>query len=212
MKHILTAALVSMAFTVAALAATTPATVGALAPEFTAQTSDGKTIKLSDYKGKLPKGQKDGKYVVLQWHNEGCPYVVAQYESGNMQKLQKEWTAKGVVWLSIISSKPGKQGHVDAKGANDDVKKFGAAPTATILDPTSEIARQYGAKTTPHMFVINPAGILVYDGALDDKSTTDAAEAGKGKINYVSAALTDDMAGKPVAKASTKPYGCGVKY
>lgn len=199
MKHILLAAF----FSIAAQAATTPATIGATAPEFSGLTSEGKAIKLSDYKG---------KYVVLQWHNEGCPYVVAQYKSGNMQKLQKEWTGKGVVWLTVISSVKGKQGHVDAKGANADVKATGAAPTATVLDPTTTIARSYNAKTTPHMFVINPAGLLVYDGALDDQATTDAAEVGKGKINYVSAALADGMAGKPVAVASTRPYGCGVKY
>jgi len=178
------------------------AKVGEPAPDFSGVDSKGKTVSLSQLKG---------KYVVLEWHNEGCPYVVAQYKSKHMQNTQKEWTKKGVVWLSVISSAKGKQGYVDGKGADADVKSNGAAPTATILDPTGQIGHAYDAQTTPHMFVVDPHGTLVYNGAIDDHATTDASEVG-GSINYVSAALTDSMAGKPVSHATSRPYGCGVKY
>jgi len=176
--------------------------VGEAAPEFTATASSGKSVHLSDYRG---------KYVVLEWHNNGCPYVGKQYNSGNMQKLEKEWTVRGVVWFTIESSAPGKQGYVTASQENDYLTKVQAAPTAALLDPTGSIGHLYDAKTSPHMFVIDPHGTLIYDGAIDDKPTTDLNDVA-GATNYVSLALEQAMAGKPVATPVTRPYGCSVKY
>lgn len=178
------------------------AKVGEAAPEFSAQTFEGKPIQLSDYKG---------KFVVLEWHNQGCPFVKKHYQSGNMQKLQSEWTKKGVVWISVISSAPGKQGYVTAKEEKEFLKKTNAAPTEVIMDSNGKVGSLYGAKTTPHMFVINPQGVLIYNGAIDDHPGTDVEEL-KGAKNYVSAALEEAMAGKKVTVASTRPYGCSVKY
>jgi hypothetical protein len=178
------------------------AKVGAPAPDFTGTSSAAQDISLAQYQG---------KYVVLQWHNKDCPYVRAHYDSGNMQNLQGEWTAKGIIWLTIISSAAGKQGYVDAKGAEADVRANGAAPTATILDPAGTIGRAYRAQTTPHMFVINPQGTLIYDGAIDNRATTSKAKVG-GSTNYVSLALTEAMAGKPLSLPTSRPYGCSVKY
>ena len=178
------------------------AKVGDPAPTFTATASDGKTYKLGDYRG---------KYVVLEWHNNGCPYVGKQYNSGNMQKLQKQWTSKGVVWFTILSSAPGKQGFVTASDENAYIAKMQAAPTAALLDPTGEIGHLYDAKTSPQMVVINPQGVVIYSGAIDDKPTTDLQDV-QGATNYVSLALQEAMAGKPVATPATRPYGCSVKY
>jgi len=114
--------------------------------------------------------------VVLEWHNNGCPYTQKHYASGNMQQLQKVWTSKGVVWLMVISSAPGEQGYVSAQQENDYMSKMKASPTAALLDPRGDVGKLYSAKTTPHMFVVNPAGVLVYDGAIDSKATTDQAE------------------------------------
>jgi membrane peptidoglycan carboxypeptidase len=178
------------------------AKVGAPAPDFTGTSSHAKDISLAQYQG---------KYVVLQWHNKDCPYVQAHYGSGNMQKLQKEWTSKGVIWLTIVSSAVGKQGYVDGKGAEADVRATNAAPTATVLDPAGTIGRAYRAQTTPHMFVIDPQGTLIYDGAIDNRATTSKASVG-GSVNYVSLALTEAMAGKPLSHPTSRPYGCSVKY
>ena len=178
------------------------ARVGETAPEFVGTDSNGKTHKLSDYRGKV---------VVLEWHNQGCPYTKKHYESGNMQKLQKEWTAKGVVWLTVISSAPGEQGYVTAEQENEYLKKMNAAPTAALLDPTGVIGHLYGAKTTPHMYVIHPRGMLVYEGGIDDKPTSDPADI-PGATNWVQAALKDMTAGKQVGTPVTRPYGCSVKY
>ncbi|MDR3608140.1 MAG: redoxin domain-containing protein [Oligoflexia bacterium] len=176
--------------------------VGAAAPDFQGTDSNGHVHKLSSYRG---------KFVVLEWHNQGCPYVKKHYTSGNMQRLQKQWTKKGVVWLSILSSAPGKEGYVDGKQENIYLKKIKAAPTAAILDPTGAIGKLYGAKTTPHMFVINQQGKLIYNGAIDDKESTDIADVPKSR-NYVSEALSAAFAGKAVEVPTTRPYGCGVKY
>jgi hypothetical protein len=148
---------------------------------------------------------------VLEWHNQGCPYVKKHYDSGNMQKLQKEWTAKGVVWLTVISSAPGLQGYVTPAEADAYVKEKDAAPTAVLLDPTGTMGRAYDAKVSPHMFIIDPKGTLIYNGAIDDKPTTDLADVPVAR-NYVSAALTEAMAGKPVSMPTSRPYGCTVKY
>jgi alkyl hydroperoxide reductase subunit AhpC len=178
------------------------AKVGETAPEFTGTASNGKTVHLSDYRG---------KYVVLEWHNNGCPYVRKQYNSGNMQRLQKQWTGQGVVWFTILSSAPGKQGFMTASDENDYLGKMQAAPTAALLDPTGEIGHLYDAKTSPQMVVINPHGIVIYDGAIDDKPTTDLSDV-PGATNYVNLALEQAMAGKSVETAATRPYGCSVKY
>jgi peroxiredoxin len=178
------------------------AKVGDAAPEFAAIASNGKTVRLTDYRG---------KYVVLEWHNNGCPYVGKHYNSGNMQRLQKQWTSKGVVWLTILSSAPGKQGYVTASEENDYLIKEQAAPTAALLDPTGEIGHLYDAKTSPQMVVIDPQGIVIYSGAIDDKPTTDLQDV-PGASNYVSLALEEAMAGKPVQTPATRPYGCSVKY
>ena len=178
------------------------AKVGEMAPDFSVVDSNGKMHKLSDYKG---------KFVVLEWHNQGCPYVRKHYGSGNMQKLQKEWTSKGVVWLTIISSAPGKQGFVSAQEENAYLKQSGASPTAALLDPSGEVGKLYAAKTTPHMFVIDPKGTMVYNGAIDDKPTSDPNDL-NGASNYVMTALSEVTSGKPVTTSTTKPYGCTVKY
>ena len=176
--------------------------VGDPAPGFTAVDSNGKQQRLSDYKG---------KFVVLEWHNQGCPYTKKHYESGNMQKLQKEWTAKGVVWLTVISSAPGTQGFVTPSQENDYLKTMSAAPTAVLMDPGGSLGRLYAAKTTPHMFIVDPGGTLIYNGAIDDHPTSDQRDIAKSK-NYVSAALEQALGGKPVTEAATRPYGCSVKY
>jgi peroxiredoxin len=178
------------------------ARVGDAAPNFTATDTNGQSHKLSDYAG---------KFVVLEWHNRGCPYTQKHYNSGNMEKLQREWTARGVVWLTIISSAPGKQGYVTAEDENAYVKQVNAAPTAVLLDPAGTVGHLYDAKTTPHMFVINPQGVLIYNGAIDDKPTPDPSDI-SGARNYVSLALTEALAGKSVTTPTTRPYGCSVKY
>jgi len=172
------------------------------APEFKGVDSNGVEHSLAEYRG---------KFVVLEWANQGCPYEQKHYQSGNMESLQKQWTSKGVVWLSIISSAPGQQGYVTPAAENDYLKTMKASPTAALLDPQGTIGHLYDAKTTPHMFVIDPAGKILYQGALDDKPTPDPSSL-KGADNYVSDALTAAMAGKPVAVAATRPYGCSVKY
>jgi peroxiredoxin len=178
------------------------ATVGQAAPTFTGKDSQGKPESLNQYRG---------KYVVLEWTNRDCPYTAKQYDSGNMQALQQQWTGKGVVWFTVLSSAKGEQGYLDASDENAQLARVRAHPTAALLDPSGEIGRLYGAKTTPHMFIIDPQGKLIYAGAIDDKATTDVADVKTAK-NYVSAALTQSMAGQPVQVTSTRPYGCSVKY
>ena len=177
-------------------------TVNAPAPDFTATDSQGQTHSLDQY---------HGKYVVLEWHNQGCPFTRKHYESGNMQTLQKEWTAKGVVWFTVISSAPGAQGYVTPAQENDYLAKMHAAPTAALLDPDGKLGRLYNAKTTPDMFIIDPQGKLIYAGAIDNRPTPDVEDI-KGADNFVSDALSSAMAGKPVAMPYTRAYGCSVKY
>ncbi|SRR6266568_4411143 len=178
------------------------ARVNAAAPDFTATDSRGQVETLDQYRG---------KYVVLEWHNQGCPYTRKHYDSGNMQALQKEWTAKGVAWFTVISSAPGAQGYVTPNQENAYLAKMNAAPTAALLDADGKVGRLYNAKTTPEMFVIDPQGKLIYAGAIDDKPTPDQADV-RGAHNYVSEALSEAMAGKPVAEPYTRSYGCSVKY
>jgi len=191
-------ALAVVALSTAALAAK----VGEPAPNFTAVDSNGQSHSLAEY---------HGKFVVLEWHNNGCPYTQKHYNSGNMERLQKEWTQKGVVWLTVISSAPGTQGYVTATEENDYMRRMNAAPTAALLDPTGGLGHLYEAKTTPHMFIINPSGVLIYDGAIDDKATPDPADIASS-TNYVTQALSEAMAGKPVSTPTSRPYGCSVKY
>lgn len=176
--------------------------VGDPAPNFTATDSQGKAESLSQFKG---------KYVVLEWHNQGCPFTKKHYVSGNMQSLQKEWTAKGVVWFTVISSAPGQQGYQTPSEENSYLAEMHAAPTAVLLDADGRVGHLYSAKTTPQMIVISPEGKVIYDGAIDDKPTPDVNDI-KSANNYVNDALTAAMAGKPVNPAFTRPYGCSVKY
>jgi peroxiredoxin len=176
--------------------------VGDPAPNFTGRDSHGQTHQLSEYRG---------KYVVLEWTNNGCPFTRKHYDSGNMQALQRDWTAKGVVWLTILSSHPGAQGYMTAAAENAYMARVHADPTAAILDPTGAIGHEYSAKTTPDMYVIDPGGKLIYAGAIDNRPTTDVDDV-KGATNYVSAALSAAMGGQPVGVAYTRPYGCSVKY
>lgn len=176
--------------------------IGEPAPDFTATASNGRTYRLSELRG---------KFVVLEWHNNGCPYTRKHYESGNMQRLQKEWTAKGVEWFTVISSAPGTQGYMTPDQENAYITKMGAAPTAALLDPNGDLGHLYDTKTTPHMIIINPQGLVIYDGAIDDHSSSDASDIPMSKI-YVSMALSDAMSGKPVSVPVSRPYGCTVKY
>jgi peroxiredoxin len=176
--------------------------VGAPAPSFTATDSRGQTQDLAQY---------HGKFVVLEWHNQDCPYTRKHYLSGNMQALQKEWTAKGVIWFTVISSAPGKQGYQTPSEENAYLAQVHAVPTAVLMDPKGKLGRLYSVKTTPQMIVIDPAGTVIYDGAIDDKPTPEVSDI-KGADNYVSDALTAAMAGKQIATAVTRPYGCSVKY
>ncbi len=175
---------------------------GSTAPNFKGTDSNGAQHSLSDYRG---------KFVVLEWANRGCPYEQKHYKSGNMESLQKQWTDKGVVWLSILSDPPGQQGYVTPAAENDYLKTMHASPTAALLDPTGAIGRLYDARTTPHIFVIDPTGKLIYQGAIDNQPTPDPASL-KVADNYLNDALNAAMAGKPVAVAVTKPYGCAVHY
>jgi len=185
-----------------ALNAHAAAIVGKAAPALELRDTDGKTARLDSYKG---------KYVVLEWVNPQCPFVRKHYGSGNMQGLQKKYTEKGVVWLSILSSAPGKEGFMKGAQAKGWVAEEKAAPTRFLLDPKGKVGRAYGAKTTPHIFVIDPKGLVIYNGAIDDKPSTDRADVETAK-NYLSAALDESMAGHKVELAATQPYGCRVKY
>lgn len=176
--------------------------VGEPAPAFTGTDTTGKTWSLADLAGQP---------VVLEWTNHDCPFVVKHYRTGNMQALQQQATADGYVWLSVISSAPGKQGHVTAAQADELTSGRDASPSTVLLDPTGEIGRAYGAQTTPHMFIIDGDGTLVYMGGIDDRPTSDPADV-PGATNFVRAAMADLAAGRPVAQASTRPYGCSVKY
>jgi peroxiredoxin len=176
--------------------------VGKAAPNFTLPDTNGKTHSLADLKG---------KYVVLEWYQPDCPFVRKHYKSGNMQSLQKQYTSKGVVWLSIDSSAPGQEGNYPAEKLNQIASSDGAARSALLLDPDGKVGRLYGAKTTPDMYIIDPTGKLVYQGAIDDKRSTDLSDV-QTATNYVKTALDASMSGKTVSTTATRPYGCSVKY
>jgi peroxiredoxin len=177
-------------------------TPGQSAPDFSLQDTAGRTVKLSELKG---------RYVVLEWVNPECPYVQKHYNSANMPGLQKEFAGKQVAWLAINSTREGHSEFKSAQQMDSWMKQKGAAPAATLLDKDSKVGRLYGAVTTPHMYVIDPKGTLVYVGAIDDKRSTRLEDVKTAK-NYVRTALGETMAGKPVSTASTSPYGCTVKY
>lgn len=185
-----------------ATAAATTASIDQAAPDFALAGIDGKTYKLSDFKG---------RYVVLEWNNLDCPFVKKHYGSGNMQALQKKYTDKGVVWLTICSSGEGKQGYYEPAALKELTKEKKLSSTAYLRDPDGTVGKEYGAKTTPNMFVVSPEGTLIYAGAIDDKPSPDPKDI-PGATNYVAACLDASMAGKPVATKTTVSYGCGVKY
>jgi peroxiredoxin len=176
--------------------------VGTNAPDFSVTDSQGKTQSVSQYKG---------KYVVLEWFNPECPFVKKHYGSGNMQKLQEEFTGKGIVWLTIDSSAPGKQGHLTVEEANQKITTLKMKSTALVLDADGTAGQTYGAKNTPHMFVVSPEGKIVYQGAIDSRNSTSAADI-PNSTNYVKVALEESLASKPISTPITRPYGCSVKY
>jgi peroxiredoxin len=178
------------------------ASAGQAAPDFTVTDSTGKPVHLADYKG---------KFVVLEWTNPECPFVRKHYDSANMQTLQKEWAAKDVVWLSVNSTNQSSFEYKSGAQMNSWMRSQGAAQKAVLIDGDSATGRQYAAKTTPHMFVIDPKGQIVYAGAIDDKRSSRPEDV-KTANNYVRLALTEATAGKPVSTPSTTPYGCSVKY
>jgi peroxiredoxin len=179
-----------------------PPPVGSAAPDFSLTDAKGKTHSLSQYKG---------KYVVLEWFNPECPFVKKHYGSSNMQKLQQEYTGKGVVWLTIDSNAPGTEGNITSEEAQKITASWKTHQTALLLDPEGKAGRAYGAKNTPNMVVIDPEGKIAYEGAIDSKRTPNPADI-PSSTNYVKAALDESLAGKPVSNPTTKPYGCSVKY
>jgi peroxiredoxin len=202
MKTHLSIALAALVVALTPCVTSAQAVVGSAAPAFTATDSHGQSHSLDQYRG---------KYVVLEWHNQGCPYTKKHYDSGNMQSLQKAWTAKGVAWFTVISSALGEQGYVTDSQENAYLAQMHADPTAVLMDAGGKLGHLYGARTTPEMYVIDPNGKLIYEGAIDDHPTPDISDI-KGADNYLNDALTEAMAGKPVIKSYTRPYGCSVKY
>ena len=186
----------------AAGAALAAATLGQPAPGFTAVDTSGKTVRLADFKG---------RHVVLEWVNPECPFVRKHYGSANMQRTQREAAAQGVVWLAVNSTAPG---HVDFKAPAamaQWMQAQGAAATATLMDGDGQVGRAYGARTTPHLYVVDPQGVLIYAGAIDNRPSSNPADVA-GATNHVRAALGEALAGKPVSQPATRPYGCSVKY
>lgn len=196
---VIASALIASLFAAQAIAAVS---VGAPAPDFTLTDSQGKAQTLSQFKGKT---------VVLEWNNPGCPFVRKHYESGNIPGQQAKATAAGVVWLTINSGAAGKQGNVDGPGASAFVAQYHASPTAYLLDGDGKVGHLYGAKTTPHLFVVDRSGTLRYMGGVDSIASTDKEDLAKA-TQYVPQVLAELEAGKPVSVPSSQPYGCGVKY
>ncbi len=198
-KTILT--ILSSIVATAALAIDLPP-VGSAAPDFSLTDAKGKSHSLSEYKG---------KYVVLEWFNPECPFVKKHYGGGNMQKLQEQYTGKGVVWLTIDSNAPGTEGNLSPEQAEKVANAWKTKQTALLLDPEGKAGRAYGAKNTPNMVIINPEGKIVYQGAIDSKATPNPSDI-PSSTNYVKVALDESLSGKPVSNPTTKPYGCSVKY
>jgi peroxiredoxin len=199
MKRLLCAAMLSMAWVAAPV---TAGIVGQPAPDFTLTDLQGKTVTLSLLKG---------KFVVLEWVNPECPFVNKHYSSGNMQKLQKEATTKHVTWLSIHSTRPSHSDYKTPDQMRAWTMEQKGAPTTTLLDPDGKVGKLYGARTTPHMYIIDPKGELIYAGAIDSKRSSNPSDIDSA-TNYVRVALNEAWAGKPVTTAATTPYGCSVKY
>ena len=199
--HCFTLITTSFAFAFASTASVA-VTVGQPAPAFVLSDTNGKLVNLSDYKGKT---------VVLEWHNPECPFVKKHYDSANMQGLQSKYTKDGVVWLALSSTEPGHQDYKKPDVLNGLLKTSKAAPTAYLMDENGATGKAYGAKTTPHMYIINAQGTLVYAGGIDDKRSANIADI-KGAKNYVAVALDEMKAGKPVTVSTSTPYGCSVKY
>ncbi len=197
MKTIFASAALVLAAPVAATAV-----VGEAAPAITATDSNGRSVSLSDYRGKT---------VVLEWTNPDCPFVQKHYSGGDMQKLQADARKQGAVWLTVNSGAPGKQGHLTGAAANAKLRSDGAQPTAYLLDSTGSVGRAYGARTTPHMFVIAPDGTLAYAGGIDSIASANPADIAKAEP-LTRLAISQVAAGKPVATATSRPYGCSVKY
>jgi len=202
MNRVVFSTALAATLSLAAASALASATVGQPAPAFSAVDTSGKTVSLADFKG---------RHVVLEWVNPGCPYVRKHYDSANMQATQKGAVAKGVVWLAVNSTDPEHGDYMKPSALADWMKKHQAAATATLMDEQGTIGRAYGARTTPHMYVIDPKGTLVYAGAIDSKPTANPADI-KTATNHVNQALAETLAGKPVSTAATRAYGCTIKY
>lgn len=199
-KLLSVASLVSLAFVAGQAGAA--ATVGQVAPAFTATDASGKPVSLADFKGKT---------VVLEWVNPGCPFVQKHYSAANMQGTQKDATGKGVVWLTINSTSTDASDYLPPAEMAKWMQQQKAAATATLMDADGKVGRAYGARTTPHMYIVDPAGKLVYAGGIDDKPSANVADIPRA-TNYVKAALNESLAGKPITQANTRPYGCSIKY
>ncbi len=197
------AALIALPTTMVALpGAALALAVGEVAPAFELKDTQGKMVKLADFKG---------RHVVLEWTNPGCPFVQKHYSSQNMQSLQKEFAGRNVAWLSVSSTARGATDYLEPAALQAKYQSWGAAPTALLMDDAGSVGKAYGAKTTPHMYVIDPGGKLIYAGGIDDKRSADPADV-KGARNFVKAALTESLAGKAVSTGAATPYGCSVKY
>jgi AhpC/TSA family len=201
-RHLVISSLAATATLLVAAPAYSAVAVGQKAPEFTAKDATGKTVSLADFKGKT---------VVLEWVNPGCPYVRKHYSSGNMQSTQKDAASKGVVWLAVNSTETGHGDYLSPAALQAWMGEQKAAATHTLMDESGSIGQQYAARTTPHMYIINSQGSLVYAGGIDSIASANPADI-KTATNYVKQSLGEVVAGKPISNASTRPYGCSVKY
>ncbi|MBV7542915.1 thioredoxin family protein [Acidovorax sp. sic0104] len=183
-------------------AAQAATTVGQPAPDFTLKDATGKTVRLSDFKG---------KHVVLEWTNPGCPFVRKHYDSGNMPATQKDAASKNVVWLAVNSTEKASSDYLEPAKLTAWLTERKAQPTAVLMDEEGTVGKSYGARTTPHMYIVNPQGVLVYAGGIDSIPSARPADIEKA-TNYVKVGLSEALAGKPISAATTQPYGCSIKY